>query len=81
MTALALREGIEEIQAQEKALTAIKIALLQKLAERLEKKNKAPAIHTIKVLMAKHGTTVAHLAGAKCKPVAAKYFVPESGKT
>jgi DNA-binding protein H-NS len=75
-----------------KSLVSVKkeIAALQKLAERLEKKNKAPAIKTIKALMAKHGVTVADLTGGtrssaakatKRKAVAAKYQDPESGKT
>ena len=77
------------------SLTAVQkqISSLQKLAERLEKRDKAPAIRTIKALMAKHGITVADLTdskrsrvaaakgGAKRKPVAAKYQDPESGNT
>jgi DNA-binding protein H-NS len=67
-----------------------RMAALQKLAEKLQKKDKAPAIKTIKALMAKHGVTMADLAdskrgvsakGSKRPPVAAKYQDPKSGLT
>jgi len=69
-----------------------KIAALQKVAEKLKKKDKAPAIRAILAQMQKHGVTLDDLRSAgktgvvkkqprKRPSVAAKYRHPETGTT
>jgi DNA-binding protein H-NS len=70
-----------------------RIAALQKVADKLKKKDKAPAIKAILAMMAKHEVSVSDLRSANPrsaagkaqtrtrKPVSAKYRDPETGKT
>jgi DNA-binding protein H-NS len=68
-----------------------RIAALQKVADKLKKKDKAPAIKSILAMMAKHDVSVADLRSPNPrsvagktrarKPVNAKYQDPDTGKT
>ncbi len=74
-------------------LTAVekRIAALQKVADKLKKKDKGPAIKAILAMMAKHDVSIGDLRVGKVgpaakkarkgKPVGAKYRDPDSGKT